>query len=171
MDNASSIRDAYYLGSNTWSSYAGSRRDFIPPQSQILFISLVSTYLISNVLPLINWCTTLLCANWPCMKCTGSGDTTLALTTLTPLYENAEREWKADPINNPTAFPEYPLTSEVVNRFYQRCDAICDNSSLKWQHTQLRSSFQHSRVKFLIIRGGVTQNQIASCVCYVCFEQ
>ena len=58
------------------------------------------------------------------MKCSGDTVTALALalTTLTPLYENAEREWKADPINNPTAFPEYPLTSEVVNRFYQRCD-------------------------------------------------
>ena len=64
------------------------------------------------------------------MKCSGDTALALALTTLTPLYENAEREWKADPINNPTAFPEYPLTSEVVNGFYQRCDAICDNSSL-----------------------------------------
>ena len=51
-------------------------------------------------------------------------------TALTPLYENAEREWKADPIENPTTFPEYPHTEEVVERFYQRCDGICDNSSM-----------------------------------------
>jgi hypothetical protein len=49
---------------------------------------------------------------------------------LTPIYENAEREWNADPINNPTAFPPYPLTAEVVERFYQKCDAICGPSSL-----------------------------------------
>jgi hypothetical protein len=48
-------------------------------------------------------------------------------TTLTPFYENAEREWKADPINNPTTLPQNRvLTVEVVNKFYQRCDAICD---------------------------------------------
>ena len=53
-------------------------------------------------------------------------------TTLTPLYEKAERDWSADPINNPTEFPNTsnPFTVEVVERFYQRCDATCDNSSL-----------------------------------------
>ena len=52
-------------------------------------------------------------------------------TTLTPLYDKVEREWKADPINNPTEFPPNPLTAEVVKKFYQKCDAICDNSSIK----------------------------------------
>jgi hypothetical protein len=54
------------------------------------------------------------------------------ITYLTPIYENAEREWKADPINNPVTFPPNPvLTVEVVNKFYQRCDAICDEASPK----------------------------------------
>ena len=52
-------------------------------------------------------------------------------TTLTPLYEKVEREWNADPINNPKDFPPNPLTAEVVKKFYQKCDAICDNSSIK----------------------------------------
>jgi hypothetical protein len=51
------------------------------------------------------------------------------VTTLTPFYEDAEREWKADPINNPVTFPPNPLTVEVVERFYQRCDAICSHAS------------------------------------------
>jgi hypothetical protein len=52
------------------------------------------------------------------------------ITALTPLYENAERKWNADPINNPIEFPPNPLTPEVVKRFYQKCDAICDNTSV-----------------------------------------
>jgi hypothetical protein len=55
----------------------------------------------------------------------------LNIEALTPLYEVAEREWKADPINNPTTFPPNPLTVEVVKRFYRKCDAICSSISLE----------------------------------------
>jgi len=51
-------------------------------------------------------------------------------TSLTPLYEDAEREWKAN-LNNPTTIPPNPLTVEVVEKFYQKCDAICSLKSPK----------------------------------------
>ena len=51
-------------------------------------------------------------------------------TDLVPYYETAEREWKADPINNPTTFPPtHPLTVEKVEEFYKRCDDICCHAS------------------------------------------
>ena len=71
---------------------------YLPPP-WTLFTSLFLTYLISNVLPLISWRTTLLCANRPCMKC--SGDTALQL-----LPRSMKQRNEID-----------PFTVEVVERF------------------------------------------------------
>jgi hypothetical protein len=50
-------------------------------------------------------------------------------STLTPHYKAAERAWNADPDNNPTVFPPKPLTVQVVNSFYTKCDAIRDSAA------------------------------------------
>ena len=46
--------------------------------------------------------------------------------TLTPHYKTAEAAWHANDID-PTTFPPTPLTVEVVNNFYAKCDAICEH--------------------------------------------
>lgn len=44
-----------------------------------------------------------------------------------PLYTLAKQTWRANPDVNPVDHPTYPLTSEKVTLYYEKCKKILEN--------------------------------------------
>ena len=55
-------------------------------------------------------------------------------------YKAAEAAWHVNPNNNLTTFPPNTLTVEVVNRFYAKCDTICDTASPSTRTSECQAS-------------------------------
>jgi hypothetical protein len=133
-----------------------------PPPCQTLFTNLFSTYLISTMLPLINWRTTMLCANRPCMKC--SGDTTLHISLRSMKLRNESGRQTQSTIRTLSLKNHLPWRWSI-DFIKNATPSVTTHPLVMTAHP---SVFLLPTFSFRVSDHSVNRTQVASCC--VCFE-